>query len=160
VQIAKSYETEVTGVCSTRNLDLVRSIGADHVVDYTQEDFTQNEQRYDLILDIVVNRSISDYTRALSPKGTYVAVAFNPSAMLLGPLISITSSKKTSLLTQKPNVEDLIYIKELIEAGKVVPVIDRSYPLSEVAEAMRYLEEGHHHGKVVITVDQTQNEVS
>jgi NADPH:quinone reductase-like Zn-dependent oxidoreductase len=153
VQIAKSFGAEVTGVCSARNLELVRSIGANHVIDYKKEDFTKSEARYDLILDIVANRSVSDYMRVLSPNGIYVAVALNPSAMLLGPLISITSSKKTSLLTQKPNVTDLIYIKELIEAGKVVPVIDRRYPLSEVAEAMQYLEEGHHHGKVVITVE-------
>jgi len=153
VQIAKAFGAEVTGVCSTRNLDMVRSIGADHVIDYTQEDFTQNEQRYDLILDIVANRSILDYTRALSPKGSYVAVAFKPSALLLGPLISMTGSKKVSQLSHKPNVKDLIFMKELIEAGKVVPVIDRRYPLSEVAEALRYYGEGHPSGKVVITVE-------
>jgi NADPH:quinone reductase-like Zn-dependent oxidoreductase len=153
VQIAKSFGAEVTGVCSTKNLDMVRSIGADHLVDYTQEDFTQNEQRYDLILDSVANRSISDYTRALSPKGSYVAVAFNPSALFLGPLISMTGSKKASQLSHKPDVKDLVYMKELIEAGKVVPVIDRRYPLSEVAEAFRYFEEGHPSGKVVITVE-------
>ncbi len=152
VQIAKSYGAEVTGVCSTKNLDMVRSIGADHLVDYTQEDFTQNEQRYDLILDSAANRPISDYTRALNPKGSYVAVAFNPSALFLGPLISMTGSKKASQLSHKPDVKDLVYMKELIEAGKVVPVIDRRYPLSEVAEAFRYLEEGHARGKVVITV--------
>ena len=153
VQIAKSYETEVTGVCSTRNLDMVRSIGADHVIDYTQEDFTQKEHRYDLILDIVANRSISDYMRALSPKGNYVAVAFNPSSLFLGSLISMTGSKKVSQLSHKPSVKDLVFIKELIEAGKVVPVIDRRYPLSEVAEAFRYYGEGHPSGKVVITVE-------
>jgi NADPH:quinone reductase-like Zn-dependent oxidoreductase len=153
VQIAKAFGAEVTGVCSTRNLDMVRSIGADHVIDYTQEDFTQNEQRYDLILDIVANRSILDYTRALSPKGSYVAVAFKPSALLLGPLISMTGSKKVSQLSHKPNVKNLIFMKELIEAGKVVPVIDRRYPLSEVAEALRYYGEGHPSGKVVITVE-------
>jgi NADPH:quinone reductase-like Zn-dependent oxidoreductase len=153
VQIAKSFGAEVTGVCSTRNLDMVHSIGADHVIDYTEEDFTQKEQRYDLILDIVANRSISDYTRTLSPKGSYVAVAFNSSSLLLGPLISMTGSKKVSQLSHKPNVKDLVYMKELIEAGKVVPVIDRSYPLSEVAEAFRYYGEGHPSGKVVITVE-------
>jgi NADPH:quinone reductase-like Zn-dependent oxidoreductase len=152
VQIAKYFGAEVTGVCSTRNLDLVRSIGADHVVDYTQEDFTQSEQRYDLILDIVANRSVSDYMRALSPKGNYVAVAFNPSSLFLGSLISMTGSRKVSQLSHKPNVKDLEYMKELIEAGKVVPVIDRRYPLSEVAEAFRYYGEGHPQGKVVITV--------
>jgi len=153
VQVAKSFGAEVTGVCSTRNLDMVHSIGADHVIDYTQEDFTQNEQRYDLILDVVTNRSILDYMRALSPKGNYVAVAFKPSALFLGPLISMTGSKKVSQLSHKPNVEDLIFMKELIEADKVVPVIDRRYPLSEVAEAVRYYGAGHPSGKVVITVE-------
>jgi NADPH:quinone reductase-like Zn-dependent oxidoreductase len=153
VQIAKSFGAEVIGVCSARNLDMVRSIGADHVIDYTQEDFTQNEQRYDLILDVVANRSILDYIRALNPQGNYVAVAFKPSALFLGPLISMTGSKKVSQLSHKPNVKDLIFMKELIEAGKVVPVIDRRYPLSEVAEAVRYYGEGHPSGKVVITVE-------
>jgi NADPH:quinone reductase-like Zn-dependent oxidoreductase len=153
VQIAKSFGAEVTGVCSTRNLDLVRSIGADHVIDYTQEDFTHNEQRYDLILDIVANRSVSDYVRALKPKGIYVAVAFNPSALFVGSWISRTGSKKVSQFSHEPNVKDLVYMKELIEAGKVVPVIDRRYPLSGVAEALRYYGEGHARGKVVITVE-------
>jgi len=157
VQIAKSYGTEVTGVCSTKNLDLVRSLGADHVIDYTQDDFTKSEQRYDLILDSAANRSISDYTRALSPEGSYVAVAFNPSALLRGPLISMTGSKKVSQLSHKPNVDDLVYMKDLIEAGKVVPVIDRRYPLSEIAEAFSYFEEGHPAGKVVITVEHDSN---
>jgi len=157
VQIAKSYGAEVTGVCSTKNLDLVRSLGADHVIDYTQDDFTKSEQRYDLILDSAANRSISDYTRALSPEGSYVAVAFNPSALLRGPLISMTGSKKVSQLSHKPNVDDLVYMKDLIEAGKVVPVIDRRYPLSEIAEAFSYFEEGHPAGKVVITVEHDSN---
>jgi NADPH:quinone reductase-like Zn-dependent oxidoreductase len=154
VQIAKSFGAEVTGVCSTRNVELVRSIGADHVIDYTQEDFTKSEQRYDLILDIVANRSISDYMRALSPNGNYVAVAFNPVTIFLGSLISMTGSKKMVSLTttEKTKVKDLVYMKELIEAGKVVPVIDRSYPLSEAAEAIRYYGERHTRGKVVITV--------
>jgi len=152
VQIAKSFGAEVTGVCSTRNLDMVRSIGADHVIDYTQEDFTQNEQRYDLILDIVANRSASDYTRASNPKGNYVAVAFNPVSLFLGSLISMTGSKKMGSLSHKPNVKDLVSMKELLEAGKVVPVIDRRYPLNEVAQALRYYGEGHAQGKVVVTV--------
>jgi NADPH:quinone reductase-like Zn-dependent oxidoreductase len=147
VQIAKSYGAEVTGVCSTKNLELVRSLGADHVINYTQEDFTQKEQRYDLILDSVANRSISDYTGALTPEGRYVAVAFNVRA-----LISM-SGDKVSQLSHKPNVNDLVYMKELIEAGKVVPVIDRRYPLSEIGEAFRYFEEGHPQGKVVLTVE-------
>jgi NADPH:quinone reductase-like Zn-dependent oxidoreductase len=127
VQIAKSFGAEVTGVCSTRNLDMVRSIGADHVIDYTQEDFTQKEQRYDLILDIVANRSILDYTHTLSPKGSYVAVAFKASAVFLGPLISMTGSKKVSQLSHKPNVKDLVFMKELIEAGARAEWLANSY---------------------------------
>jgi len=152
VQIAKSFGAEVTGVCSTENLDLVRSIGADHVIDYTQEDFTKNEQRYDLILDIVANRSASDYARALSPNGAYVAVAFNASALFLGPWVSRRGSKKVRQFSHKPSVEDLVFMKELIEGGKVVPVIDRSYPLSELAEALRYYGEGHVQGKVAVSI--------
>jgi 2-desacetyl-2-hydroxyethyl bacteriochlorophyllide A dehydrogenase len=146
VQIAKAFGAEVTGVCSTRNLDMVRSIGADQVIDYTQEDFTQSEQRYDLILDVVANRSVSDYMRALSPKGRYVAVAFK-----LGAMFARGGGKKAVQLSHEPNVKDLAFMKELIEAGKVVPVIDRRYPLSEAAEAFRYYAEGHPAGKVVIT---------
>ena len=153
VQIAKSYGAEVTGVCSTRNLDMVRSIGADHVIDYTKEDFTQSEQRYDLILDIVANHSTSEYMRALTPKGSYVAVAFNPNSLFLGSLISKAEGKKASSLAAKSNVKDIVFVKELIEAGKVVSVIDRRFPLSEVAEAVRYYGEGHPSGKVVITVE-------
>jgi len=156
VQIAKSFGAEVTAVCSTRNLDRVRSIGADQVIDYTQEDFTQNGQGYDLILAANGNRSISDYQRALGPKGTYVMSGGSMSqlsqAMLQGPWISMSGSKKMGSLLAKPNHADLTFIKELIEAGKVKPVIDRCYPLSEASEALRYLEEGHAQGKVVITV--------
>jgi NADPH:quinone reductase-like Zn-dependent oxidoreductase len=152
VQIAKFYGAEVTGVCSTRQLDMLLSIGADHVIDYTKEDFTQNEQRYDLILDIVANRSTSDYMRALTPKGNYVAVAFNPNTLFLGSMISKTEGKKASSLSAKSNVKDLAFMKELLEAGKVVPVIDRRYPLSEVAEAVRHYGEGAQ-GKIVITVE-------
>jgi len=158
VQLAKYFEAEVTGVDSTNKLDMVRSIGADHVIDYTQEDFTKNGQRYDLILDVVVHRSIFDYRRALSPKGICLFVGGSMTRvflnMLLGPLISMIGSKKMGLGMWKPNKEeDLAFLKELLEAGKVVPVIDRRYPLSEVAEAFRYLEEGHAKGKVVITVE-------
>jgi len=156
VQVAKSFGAEVTGVCSTKNLDMVRSLGADHVIDYTKEDFTQSEKRYDLILDMVANRSLSDYTRALSPKGSYVSVAMNLSSLFLGPFISMTGSKKVSSMLHTPNVKDLVYMKELIEAGKVVPVIDRRYPLSEVAEAFRYYGEGHPSGKLVITVEHNE----
>ena len=151
VQIAKSFGAEVTGVCSTKNMDMVRSIGADHVIDYTKEDFTQKEQRYDLILDIVANRSVSDYARALSPKGRYIAVAFKPGAMF-----ARNGDKKVIQLSHEPNVTDLAYMKELIEAGKVVPIIDRSYPLSKIAEAFQYYEEGAQ-GKVVITMEHSEN---
>jgi NADPH:quinone reductase-like Zn-dependent oxidoreductase len=156
VQIAKSFGAEVTAVCSTRNLDRMRSIGADHVIDYTQEDFTQNGQGYDLILAANGDRSISDYKRALAPKGTYVmsggSMAQLTQAMIQGPWISMRGEKKMSSMLAKPNQKDLAFIKELLEAGKVVPVIDRCYPLSEVSEAFRYLEEGHAQGKVVITM--------
>jgi len=155
VQIAKAYDTEVTGVCSTRNLELVRSIGADHVIDYTREDFTQSEQRYDLILDIVANRSVSDYMQALTPKGCYIAVAFNPTSLFLGSMISKSDGKKARSLSHKQNVDDLVFLRELIEAGKIKLVIDRRYPLGEVAEAMRYLE-GYHQGKVVVIMEHNE----
>ena len=157
VQITKSFGAEVTGVDSTRKLDMLRSIGADHVIDYTQEDFTKNGQRYDLILDVVGNRSIFDYKRALSSKGIYVMVggstALISQNLFLGPSISMTGSKKMGILMHKPNKKDLVFMKELFEAGKVVPVIDRRYTLSGVAEALRYFGEGHAQGKVVITLE-------
>jgi NADPH:quinone reductase-like Zn-dependent oxidoreductase len=159
VQIAKLFGAEVTGVDSTSKLDMLCSIGADQVIDYTQEDFTKNGQVYDLILDVVTYRSIFDYKRALSPKGNYVMLGGGSWArvvqtMFLGPLISMTGSKKMHVLMYKPNKkEDVDFMKELLEAGKIKPVIDRRYPLSEVAEAFRYLGEGHFRGKVVITVE-------
>ena len=156
VQIAKAFGAEVTAVCSTRNLNIVRSIGADHVIDYTQEDFTQNGHRYDLILAANGYHSISDYRRVLAPQGTYVmtggATAQMVEAMLQGPWISMSGSQKMGNLLAKPNKNDLAFVKELLEAGKVKPVIDRTYLLSRVADALRYLEEGHAQGKVVITV--------
>jgi NADPH:quinone reductase-like Zn-dependent oxidoreductase len=156
VQIAKSFGTDVTAVCSTGNVDMVRSLGADRVIDYTQKDFTQNGHRYDLILAVNGYHSISDYQRALNPKGIYVttggSMAQMSQAMLQGPWISMTGSKKMSNMLARPNQTDLAFVKELLEAGKVVPVIDRCYSLSEVPEALRYLEEGHARGKVVITV--------
>jgi NADPH:quinone reductase-like Zn-dependent oxidoreductase len=156
VQIAKSFGAEVTGVCSTRNLEMVRSLGADHVIDYTQEDFARNEGHYDLIVAAAGYRSIFDYRRALSPNGTYVVIGgsmaqiFQP--MFLGPWISMTGSKKMGNLSAKPSQKDLIFVSELLEAGKVVPVIDRRYPLREVPEAFRYYGQGHSRGKIVITV--------
>ena len=155
VQIAKSSGAEVTGVDSTRKLDIMRSIGADHIIDYTQEDFTKNGQRYDWILDFAAHHSIFDYKRALSPKGIYVMVG-GPAAtflqiLFLGPLISMIGNKKMRLLMHKPN-KDLDFMKELFEAGKVKPIIDKCYPLSEVPEALRYFGKGHSRGKIVITV--------
>ena len=151
VQIAKSFGTEVTGVCSTRNLEMVRSIGADHVIDYTKEDFTRNGKRFDLIFDAVGNRSVSDYQRALSPNGICAVAGFTSLSRLFQ--VMFLGGKKVGLMeTAKGNKKDLLIIKELLEAGKVAPVIDRCYPLSEVPEAIRYLEEGHAQGKVVITV--------
>lgn len=151
VQIAKSFGTEVTGVCSTRNLDMVHSIGADHVIDYTKEDFTKNGQHYDLIFDAVGNRSVSDYQRALSPDGICSVAGFTSLSRFFQ--VMLMGGKKIGLMeTAKGNKKDLHIIKELLEAGKVVPVIDRCFPLSEVAGAIRYLEAGHAQGKVVITV--------
>jgi len=160
VQIAKSFGAVVTAVCSTRNVAMARSIGADQVIDYTQEDFTQNGQRYDLILAANRYHSISDYKRALSPKGIYVTTGGSGAqlfqAMLQGPWISMTGSKTMGNMLVKPNKNDLVFMKELLEAGKVVPVIDRRYPLSEIPEALRYLEEGHARGKVVIAIGTEQ----
>lgn len=156
VQIAKSFGADVTAVCSTQNMDRMRSLGVDHVIDYTQEDFTQNRQQYDLILAANGDRSISDYRRVLAPTGIYVmsggSMAQLTQAMMIGPLYSKNGGQKMGNILAKPNKQDLTFIKELVEAGKVVPVIDRYYPLSEVADAIRYLEEGHARGKVVITV--------
>src|SRR5947209_5597531 len=156
VQIAKAFGALVTAVCSTRNLDIVRSIGADQVIDYTQEDFTRNGQRYDLILAVNGYHSISDYKRALNPEGTYVTTGGSNAqmfqTMLLGPLVSRTGRQKMGNSAHKPNKKDLMFMKELLEAGKVTPVIDRRFPLGETAEAIRYLEAGHAKGKVVIIV--------
>ena len=156
VQIAKAFDAEVTAVCSTRKLDMVRSLGADHVIDYTQEDFTKNGQRYDLILAANGDRSMFEYKRALAPKGRYVVIGGSMTqifqAMLLGPLLSMAGRQNIGNVRARPNQKDLACMKELLEVGNVVPVIDRWYPLSETAEAIRYLEAGHARGKVVITV--------
>jgi NADPH:quinone reductase-like Zn-dependent oxidoreductase len=161
VQIAKSFGAEVTGVCSTTKMDMVRSIGADHVIDYTKENFTRSGQRYDLILDTGGNRSLSQLRRALTTTGTLVMVGGEGGdrwigggmwrslrALVLSPFVS----QKLRPMLSTPNTHDLQFLKELIEAGKVTPHIDRTYSLSETAAAVRHLEEGHARGKVVITL--------
>jgi NADPH:quinone reductase-like Zn-dependent oxidoreductase len=159
VQLAKSYGAEVTGVCSTRNLNLVCAIGADHVVDYTREDFTRNVQCYDLIYDAIGNRSVFAYRRALKPGGVCVIAGFTSlprlfEHMIVGPLVSRRGNKKVGMMgVSHANKTDLIMIKELLETGKVVPVIDRRYPLRQTAEAIRYLEALHARGKVIINVE-------
>ena len=156
VQIAKLFGAEVTAVCSPRNLDQARSIGADHVIDYTREDFTKNGQQYDLIFAANGYHSLSAYKRALAPKGIYLMAGGTMAqifeAMLLGSWMSEKGGKKTGGVAAKIDQKDLGSIKELIEAGKVKPVIDRRYPLSEAAEALRYLGAGHARGKVIITM--------
>jgi NADPH:quinone reductase-like Zn-dependent oxidoreductase len=158
VQIAKTLGAEVTGVCSTRNVDLVRSLGADHVVDYTVDDFTRGE-RYDLVVDLVGNRSLTGLRRALTPNGCLVLVG-GGGGRWLGPLalpfrafvVSRFVGQRMVMLMAQLRRDDLVVLKELIEAGKVTPVLDRTYPLNEAAEAIRYLESGHARGKVVVTV--------
>jgi NADPH:quinone reductase-like Zn-dependent oxidoreductase len=164
VQIAKSFGADVTGVCSTRNLDLVRSIGADHVIDYTKEDFSKGAERYDVILDNVGTQPLSGFRRVLKPKGICVLIGgggpnegkwVGPmsrpiKAMLISPFIS----QKIGMMMAQGNKDDLNILADLMQSGKVTPVIDRTYPLSEIREAIRYLEAGHARGKVIITVAQ------
>jgi NADPH:quinone reductase-like Zn-dependent oxidoreductase len=158
VQLAKLYGAEVTGVDNTGKLDFMRSLGADHVIDYTQEDFTKNGKQYDLILDVIAHGSVFGYKRALRPNGSYFCVGGSVATalqiLLLGPLIRRSTGKKIGMLLVQPNLKDMVYMTELYEAGKVVPVIDRCYPLSEVPEALRCLGEGRAKGKVIITVGQ------
>jgi NADPH:quinone reductase-like Zn-dependent oxidoreductase len=170
VQLAKALGADVTAVCSTRHVELARSLGADQVIDYTKSDFTKGRrkqrQRYDLIVGVNGYHPVFAYLRALRPKGRYVMVGASNAhlfhamrqVMLLGPVISRMGSKKVVLLVvARPTLKELVLVKELLEAGKVVPVIDRQYPLRETAEAIRYLEQGHARGKVVITVDQNNH---
>lgn len=156
VQIAKAFGAEVTAVCSTRNLEMVRSIGADHVIDYKKEDFTQNGQPYDLILAVNGYHPLSDYLHALSPDGIYVVAGGSMlqlfQAASNGKRISRTGGQKIVVLSLVQNQKDLIFIKELLESGKIIPVIDGCYPLSKTAEAFRYYEKMHAKGKVVISV--------
>jgi NADPH:quinone reductase-like Zn-dependent oxidoreductase len=160
VQIAKSFGADVTGVCSTRNVDMVRSIGADRVIDYTKEDFTKGGQRYDLILDNVGNHSLSDLRRVVVPNGKYIMVG-GPSGRWIDPLprafkaivVSRFVSQDMGLFLAELNKKDLTVLRDLMAAGKVTPVIDRRYPLSDVQAAIAYLEAGHARGKVVVTMD-------
>ncbi len=157
VQFAKLFGAEVTAVCSTRNLDMARSLGADHVIDYTKEDFTRSRQRYDLIFAVNGYRPLSAYQRALNPQGIYICAGGTMrqffQAILRGPLMSRKDGKKMGTMgIAKINQKDLVYLGELLEAGKIVPVIDRRYPLSEIAEAFRYIENTHAQGKIVITM--------
>jgi len=157
VQIAKSFGAEVTAVCSTRNVNTARSLGADHVIDYTRENFTKSGQRYDLILAANAYHSIFDYRRALNPNGIYVMAGGGGVQILqsifLGPFLSLLGSKRMRLIFANINQKDLVFLKDLLEARKVVPVLDKRYPLSSAAGALRYLEEGHAQGKVIITVN-------
>jgi NADPH:quinone reductase-like Zn-dependent oxidoreductase len=159
VQIAKSLGANVTGVCSTRNLDMVRSLGSDQVIDYTQEDFTRGEQRYDVILDAVGSRSLSGCRRALTPRGTYVVVGVADQGRWFGLARQIKVLSLSPFVRQRMRVfivrrnkEDLAVLKELVEAGKIAPVIDRRYELSQLPEALRYQGEGHAQGKIVVAV--------
>src|SRR5712691_9836569 len=160
VQIAKAFGAEVTGVCSTRNVDLARSIGADHVIDYTREDFTRSDRRYDMIFDVAGSRSWSECRRVLKPQATLVIVGAPKGGRLMGPLshvvrvhlAALRSSRKVVWFVAKMNKPDMVVLRDLLESGKVTPVIDRGYKLSEVPDALRYLGEGHARGKVVITV--------
>ena len=155
VQIAKYFGAEVTAVDSTTKLDMLCSIGADYVVDYTREDFTKNGQHYDLILDISAHHSILDYKRALNENGIYLIVGGSRSsilqALLFGPLISMIGNKKMGIPFVGSKKEDLIFIKDLVEEGKVLPVIDRCFPFEEIPEALRYLEHGEQKGKIIIS---------
>jgi NADPH:quinone reductase-like Zn-dependent oxidoreductase len=160
VQLAKAFGAHVTGVCSTKKVEMVRSIGADHIIDYTQEDFAEGDQRYDLILDIGGNSSLARLRRALTPRGTLVIVGGETDGRWLGGtdrqlralMLSRFVGQKLGTFVSSENHEDMIVLKDLIESGKLTPVIDRTYPLSEVPEAIRYLEQGHARGKVVIIV--------
>ena len=164
VQIAKSYGAEVTGVCSTRNLDMVRSLGADHVIDYTKEDFTKSDQRYDVILDNVANHSLSEFRRVLKPNGIYVLIGGGGASenRWLGPgltqafkamFLSKFVSQQMGMMLAELNQKDLTFLADLMESGKVTPVIDKRYRLSELPQAIEYLEQGHARGKVVITAE-------
>jgi NADPH:quinone reductase-like Zn-dependent oxidoreductase len=166
VKFDKAFGAEVTAVTNTQNLDLVRSLGADHVIDYTKEDFTKNGQRYDLICDIAASHSISDYKRIMNPPGIFVLVGMRDKMIrrllyfTIGKPLASRGDKKFVFFVAKSNQEDLVTLRDLMEQGKVVPVIDRRYALNETADAIRYFEEGHTRGKVVITMAPNDNNPS
>lgn len=159
VQIAKALGAEVTAVASTKKLESLRSLGADHVIDYTREDFTRSSQRYDLILAVNGYRPLAEYRRALKPQGTYIMVGGEGNqifeSMVKGPLVSRRGGQTVTNLTAAPNADDLSFVKDLIEAGKVHPVIDQIYPLENTAEAVQYVGAGRAAGKVIIRIKQT-----
>ena len=160
VQIAQAFGAEVTGVCHTRHIDAIRSLGADHIIDYAREDFTRSGQRYDLVLDVMGGRSWRDFRRVLNPNATFVLIGGPKTNRLIGPLAHIIrirlaalrASQKVIFFIANVNREDLLFMNELMEAGKVTPLIDRQYKLSELSQAMRHFAEGHPHGKIVITM--------
>ncbi|HUT87329.1 MAG TPA: NAD(P)-dependent alcohol dehydrogenase, partial [Candidatus Heimdallarchaeota archaeon] len=152
VQIAKALGAEVTGVCSTRNLELVESLGADRLIDYTKQDFAQGEDRYDVIFDVVAKRTFAQCRRALAPKGRYVTTRISVGLLLQSLWVALTSGRRLKPMLQPPTQDDLAAVKEYIEAGAVRVVIDRCYPLAEVPEAILYVEKGHARGKVVIDI--------
>ncbi len=156
VQIAKALGAEVTAVCSTHKIEMMKTLGADHLIDYTQTDITKNGQQYDLIIDAAAYRSVFDYAPILKPDGTYVLIGGSISrlfqVLLFGSVISSMMRRKVKCLTAKPNRSDLVILKEMIEAGKIVPFIDRTYSLSEIPEAIRQLEQRHVRGKVAISI--------
>jgi len=153
VQLAKYFGAEVTGVCSTTNLELVKSLGADKIIDYTKEDFTKNGETYDIIFDVVNKSSFSRCKSSLKQRGIYLATVPSRGIILQMLWTSLVGSKKAKLGITSEKTEDLIFLKELVEAGKIKPVIDRTYPLEQIAEAHRYVDKGHKKGNVVITVE-------
>lgn len=158
VQLAKSFGAEVTGVCSSRNVDLVRSLGADHVVDYTEVDFTESDQRYDLVLDTIGNRSAADIRRILTAEGTCVIIGFTTltnmiKSAFLGVWLSLRGGQKIVIMNEHPNQEDMTYLKDQLEAGRIRPIIDKCVPFGQTADAVAYVESGRARGKVVVTLE-------
>ena len=166
VQIAKAFGAKVTAVTNSANLDMVRKLGADHVIDYTQEDYTKKGESYDLIVEIGAAHSISDYKRIMNPNGTFVLVGFSDKIVrrllyfIIGSRFASRGDKKFTFFIAKSNHDDLVVLKDLIEQGKIMPVIDRRYALTDTAQALRHFEEGHTRGKIVITVDHVNDKTS